>query len=589
MFVLGDSEIGEYTTLGTTVNASLITGLTNASSIAISGNYLFVTSYGPSNGMGSIGEYTTTGATVNATLVSGLNAPDGIAVSGNNLFVSNLGPAGIDGNQPGPGTIGEYATTGVVENAMLVSGLVEPVGIAVSGSNLFVLSEGPEDLIGYNQGSIGEYTTTGAAVNATLVSGLNEPASIAVLGTDLFVTYGSSITQITTSGATVGYTAFEGGGAITVADPSFTVQPMPVTMAAGQTASFYAAAIGNSAVTYQWELNGVPIAGATDQYLEVANVSPSNVGSYTCIATDAAGSTASSMALLALSTSTDLSRIINLSVRAKCGTGSSDLVAGFILGGSGNDGSAKPLLVRAVGPELSEFEVPGVLPDPSLLVYNTTINPAVAVAHNTGWSSTPANEDRVIAADSQTGAFPLSVGSLSSALVAELAPAAYTANIAGVSGDTGIALAEVYDTTTGFTPTSPRLINVSARANVTPDAGALIAGFVVGGSTDKTVLIRGTGPGLGAAPFNIPNVLSAPTLTVYSTTGGNDTLLAYNAGWGGDAVLAQVASQVYAFPQNATSADCAVLLTLPPGLYTANLNSGDGTTGIALVEVYEVP
>ena len=71
---------------------------------------------------GTIGEYTTSGATVNASLVSGLTNPAGIAVSGSDLFVVNQGS----------GTIGEYTTTGVTVNASLVSGLDNPSGIAIS-------------------------------------------------------------------------------------------------------------------------------------------------------------------------------------------------------------------------------------------------------------------------------------------------------------------------------------------------------------------------------------------------------------------------------------------------------------------------
>ena len=116
--------------------------------------------------IGTIGEYNaTTGTTVNASVVSGLSDPAGIAVSGANLFVANLGN----------GTIGEYnATTGATVNAALVSGLSNPIGIAVSGANLFVTN--------YGNGTIGEYNaTTGATVNAALVSGLSNPYGITVV------------------------------------------------------------------------------------------------------------------------------------------------------------------------------------------------------------------------------------------------------------------------------------------------------------------------------------------------------------------------------------------------------------------------
>ena len=126
---------------------------------------------------------------MNASLVSGLNSPVGIAVSGSNLFVTN-----VDN-----GTIGEYTTSGAVVNASLVSGLSSPYGIAVSGSNLFVVNQRRQ------HGTIGEYTTSGAVVNASLVSGLSSPIGIAVSGSNLFVTNSDSgtIGEYTTSGATV--------------------------------------------------------------------------------------------------------------------------------------------------------------------------------------------------------------------------------------------------------------------------------------------------------------------------------------------------------------------------------------------------
>ena len=143
------------------------------SSITARGQDIYVANQG---GVTTIGVYNaSTGAVVNASLVSGLN-PSGIAVSGSNLFVTN----------PATGKIGEYnASTGAVVNAALVSGLNDPWGIAVSGSNLFVTN--------YTTGKIGEYNaSTGAVVNPSLVSVSidqygNGPTGIAVSGSNLFV------------------------------------------------------------------------------------------------------------------------------------------------------------------------------------------------------------------------------------------------------------------------------------------------------------------------------------------------------------------------------------------------------------------
>ena len=162
----------------------------------------------------------------------------------------------------------------------------------------------------------------------------------------------------------------------------------------------------------------------------------------------------------------------------------------------------------------------------------------------------------------------------------------YTAEVSGSSGDTGVALAEVYDATPSgsYTPASPRLINISARANVGSAPNVLIAGFVIGGSTSRTVLIRASGPAL--LGFSVPNTLADPELQLFS----GSTVVASNTKWGGDAEISMVANSVGAFPwASLTSADSALLVTLPPGAYTAEVSGATGDSGVALVEVYEVP
>jgi len=158
--------------------------------------------------------------------------------------------------------------------------------------------------------------------------------------------------------------------------------------------------------------------------------------------------------------------------------------------------------------------------------------------------------------------------------------------VAGQSGDTGVALAEVYDATPAgtYTPAVPRLVNILARVQVGTGGGILIAGFVIGGSTSKTVLTRASGPAL--AVFGVTGVLPDPALALCSGT----TLLGGNSGWGGNAQIAAAAASVGAFSwNNASSNDSAILVTLPPGPYTAQVAGSSGDTGVALVEVYEVP
>lgn len=158
------NTIGEYSTSGATVNASLISGLAAPWGIAISGNNLFVANF-EGGSRGTIGEYTTSGMTVNASLISaGLNGPSGIAISGNDLFVANEGYAST------PGGVGEYTTSGATVNASLIPGGFL-YGIAISGNDMFILND--------SNGTVGEYTTSGAPLYVS-ISGLGPVGGIAV-------------------------------------------------------------------------------------------------------------------------------------------------------------------------------------------------------------------------------------------------------------------------------------------------------------------------------------------------------------------------------------------------------------------------
>lgn len=277
------------------------------------------------------------------------------------------------------------------------------------------------------------------------------------------------------------------------------------------------------------------------------------------------------------------SRLINLSCRAQVGTGANALVTGFVVGSQGTADS-ESLLIRSSGPALIPFGVSGTLPDPELQLYSTASGGSL-LATNSGWGGVPAISNEAAAA----GAFAWSdPSSHDAALLSNLGPGPYTANLLGESGDTGVALTEVYDATPGGTvgPSSARLINISARSQVESEAGVLIAGFVIGGSTPKTVLIRASGPAL--IPFGLSGTLPDPELTIYGSAPGNASL-ATNTGWGANPQIETAAAWVGAFSWgSAPTPDSAILITLPPGAYTAQVSGASGDTGIALVEVYEV-
>jgi hypothetical protein len=263
------------------------------------------------------------------------------------------------------------------------------------------------------------------------------------------------------------------------------------------------------------------------------------------------------------------SRVSALSARGLAGTGDQTLIVGLISNGAGN----KQLLLRGIGPGLSSFGVSGVVADPALTLFNSV---GAVLQQNNDWGGTAT----LINAFAQTEVFPLSPNSKDAALLATLPSGTYTAHLT-TSGGTGVALLEVYDADPG-TPTT-RLAGLSARDQVGTGDNILIAGFIITGNVSRTVLIRGIGPAL--AHYGVSGVLANPQLQVFQ----GSTLLAQNDDWGNDITLATVAAQVNAFALDANSKDAALLLTLPPGAYTAQVSGVGNTTGVALVEIYEVP
>jgi len=185
--------------------------------------------------------------------------------------------------------------------------------------------------------------------------------------------------------------------------------------------------------------------------------------------------------------------------------------------------------------------------------------------------------------------FALAPGSLDAAVVVNLAPGSYTAQISGVGGRTGVALVEIYDVDTLQAFSAQKLTNVATRANLTTAQNQIIAGFMISGSTAKKVLIRAVGPTLGRAPFNVAGTLADPILTLAR---GDGTLVRENDNWetGNDAaLLAEAAAKVGAFALAPGAKDSAMLINLPPGTYSAQVSGAAPGTGTVLVEVYEVP
>jgi hypothetical protein len=379
------------------------------------------------------------------------------------------------------------------------------------------------------------------------------------------------------------------------ATPQFTTEPVSQTLATGTTVAFSAVATGGSATGYQWLLNGNPlvdgfgVSGATSRELVVNGATSAAAGSYTCVATNSGGSTTSSAAVLNVINTSAPGRLINISTRAFVGTGGNVLIAGFVAKGGGS----KTLLLRAAGPALADFGVAATVIAPVLSLYDGAGAPNLVTA-DAGWQNPPSVPtgawagaavpgDATQADFTKVGAFALVPGALDSAIKITLPSGAYTAQVAGISGGTGVALAEVYDADTGSPAT--QLINISSRALVGTGGNILIAGFVISGSTSRTVLVRASGPALTA--FGVAGALPDPQLMLYDS---GQNLIASNQGWGGDPEISGAASAVGAFAWNSpSSADSAILITLPPGAFTAQVSGASRDTGVSLAEVYVVP
>lgn len=267
-------------------------------------------------------------------------------------------------------------------------------------------------------------------------------------------------------------------------------------------------------------------------------------------------------------------RLVNMSIRTNAGTGDNTLIVGVGVGGATG---TKAVLFRGVGPTLGGFGVTGVLADPVITAFQ---GPA-AVAQNDDWGG---------GFDFGTvGAFGFATAAPRDAALYNVSMPAgsYSLQITGKNNGTGIALAEIYDATPAalFTATTPRLVNVSARTQVGTGDNVLIAGFVVGGASPVRVLVRAVGPTL--AGFGVGGTLANPKLELFNAS---SVKVADNDDWAGTAELKAAFASVGAFAfASDGSRDAALTATLQPGSYTAQISGVGGTTGVALVEVYELP
>jgi hypothetical protein len=248
---------------------------------------------------------------------------------------------------------------------------------------------------------------------------------------------------------------------------------------------------------------------------------------------------------------------------------------GYVVGGNGTVG-AKPLVIRAAGPSLGALGVPGTLDDPKLETFAGSTSTGV----NDNWGGSP----ELTAALAAVGAFPYTgPASKDAAVTTNILTRDNSVVVSSAGPGAGTVIAELYDATPtpSFTVATPRLVNVSVRKHL---GNGLTVGFVLGGGAPTKVLIRVVGPTLGA--FGVPGTVVDPQLTLFNSA---SVKIGENNDWGGTGELTNAFASVGAFALPANAKDAALFVTLPPGNYSVQAAGVAGTTGVALVEVYEVP
>jgi hypothetical protein len=273
----------------------------------------------------------------------------------------------------------------------------------------------------------------------------------------------------------------------------------------------------------------------------------------TSTATDPAGNTSEFSAAIG--------QLLNISTRLKVLTGNDVLIGGFIVSGDSN----KQVLLRALGPTLTQFGVTGVLADPTLDLRDGTGGP---IASNDDWKDTQQ------AAINGTGLAP--PNDLESAILHTFTPGNYTAIVRGKNNTTGVGLVEAYDIDKAPGTT---LTNISTRGFVDTGNNVMIGGFISGNGIVK-VIVRALGPTL--SQFGVPNVLADPTLELHD---GNGTTIASNDNWA-DTQQAEIQASGFA-PPNAF--ESAIIISRPPENTTAIVLGKSNTIGNALVEAYILP
>jgi Matrixin len=307
------------------------------------------------------------------------------------------------------------------------------------------------------------------------------------------------------------------------------------------TAGQHVTAVMNSIISNQEVLSGDDIAGVQSLYGAPLAVTPTP--------TPPPGSSPSHLA--------------NISTRIKIGLDDNVLIGGFIINGT----QPKRVIVRAIGPSLATGGVTNALADPILELHNS----GGVIGSNDNWQS--GSQVGEIAA---SGLAP--TDARESAIIATLPPGNYTAIVSGAGNGQGIGLVEAFELDANGT----RLVNISTRGRVGLSDEAMIGGFIVQGGNMKRVIARALGPSLATGPNPVAGALPDPTLELRD---GSGALMVSNDNWVNSPQYAEIVASAVPPPN---TMEAAVIATCGPGSYTAIVCGVNNTSGVGLVEVYDL-
>jgi uncharacterized delta-60 repeat protein len=350
------------------------------------------------------------------------------------------------------------------------------------------------------------------------------------------------------------------------------LQPESATTTAGRGTWFQVATGDPENATYQWQINGVDIAGETRALLILDSVTPAQAGAYRAVVRIGGQTFVSEPATLTVAPNT--ARLANFSARSRVEPGRPPQIAGFVAAGT----APREVLLRAVGPSLP---MSGFLGFPEMRLCR---GQDVLAAGTSPFVPEVLNRTR------RTGAFSLNPWDMppyysDTALAADLSGGIYTIQTTSRRVPAGISLFEFYDA--AVNPAPGFLCNVSLRGHTAPGNDTLIGGFVVAGEGPITLLLRAVGPEL--ANWGVPDPLADPRLTLFS----GSIAIGSNDDWtrpihAAPLSVAEAAARTGAFPLDPDGRSAALVAQFERGTYTVHATGAGDTSGEVLLEIYVV-